>query len=85
MKKMHKKIFFIKKSLLLDNVTAKKVWSRVSSIPNFLLGNVISVYNGNTFKRVMITRARTGFKFGAFSITRKKITKKKLSKVRKKK
>ena len=68
----------------------QKIWSRASTIPFFLIGTIVSVYNGRDFKRIIITRKRIGFKFGEFSLTRKfkikkKITKSKLIKVAQKK
>jgi small subunit ribosomal protein S19 len=64
---------------------SKKVWSRSSQIPSFLLGKTISVYNGKEFKPVLITREKIGFKFGDFSITRKYGNKLKNSKLKNKK
>jgi small subunit ribosomal protein S19 len=49
----------------------KKIWSRCSTIPNFLVGETVSVHNGHEFKRIHITREKVGFKFGEFSFTRK--------------
>ena len=62
---------------------SKKVWSRSSQIPSFLLGKTISVYNGKEFKPVLVTREKIGFKFGDFSITRKYGNKLKKFKVKK--
>ena len=64
---------------------SKKVWSRSSQIPSFLLGKTISVYNGKEFKPVLVTREKIGFKFGDFSITRKYGNKLKNSKLKNKK
>jgi len=66
-------------------IKSKKVWSRSSQIPSFLLGKTISVYNGKEFKPVLITREKIGFKFGDFSITRKYGNKLKNSKLKNKK
>lgn len=46
------------------------IWARSSSIPAFLLGQTVSVYNGKEFKSIIITREKIGFKFGAFVLTR---------------
>jgi small subunit ribosomal protein S19 len=64
---------------------SKKVWSRSSQIPSFLLGKTISVYNGKEFKPVLVTSEKIGFKFGDFSITRKYGNKLKNSKLKNKK
>ncbi len=48
-----------------------KIWSRCSSIPGYLLGKRVYVYNGKTFKPLLITREHIGFKFGEFVLTRK--------------
>ena len=72
-------IFRVKKS-------QKKVWSRSSTIPNFLVGETVHIYNGREFKRINITREKVGFKFGEFSFTRKFVVKSKsaISKLKKK-
>lgn len=57
------------------NKSIKK--SRSVTIENSLCGLIIPVYNGIVFKRVLVKRARVGFKLGEFSITRKKYLKKK--------
>lgn len=48
-----------------------KLWCRSSVIPRLLVNTIVSVYNGCMFKRVVITPDKIGFKFGAFSYTRK--------------
>ncbi len=50
----------------------KKVWSRTSVIPSFLLGATVWVHNGKEFKKVLITEDKIGYKFGEFSTTRKR-------------
>ena len=50
----------------------KKVWSRSSTIPSFLLGATVWVHNGKEFKKVLITEDKIGYKFGEFSTTRKR-------------
>ena len=47
-----------------------KIWKRNSIIPESLIGSFVSIYNGNKFKKIMITREKVGFKFGEFSFTR---------------
>ena len=46
------------------------IWSRRSSIPKFLVGSTVFVYNGKLFKKLRITREKVGFKFGLFIKTR---------------
>ncbi len=70
------------KNLFFKDVNIK-VWCRNNVIPESLLGKRILIHNGNSFKRVLIVREKIGFKFGAFSITRKHSTK--LAKLKKKK
>ncbi len=50
----------------------KKIWSRSSTIPSFLLGATVWVHNGKEFKKVLITEDKIGYKFGEFSTTRKR-------------
>lgn len=50
----------------------KKIWSRSSTIPSFLLGATVWVHNGKEFKKVIITEDKIGYKFGEFSTTRKR-------------
>lgn len=57
-----------------------KIWSRRSVISSFFLDKKVLIYNGKEFKRILITRDKVGYKFGAFCFTRKhrvKIPKKK--------
>ena len=60
----------------------KKIWLRSCTILNSIVGTIISVYNGNEFKRIIITRGRVGFKFGEFSVTRKFRMKKKVNRTK---
>jgi small subunit ribosomal protein S19 len=60
----------------------QKVWSRSCTIPNLLIGTIVSVYNGRDFKRIIITRRRVGFKFGEFSLTRNFRVKKKVNRTK---
>lgn len=68
---------YIKFCLLRQEKINQKIWSRASTIPNSLVGTIVSIYNGCEFKRIIITRKRVGFKFGEFSLTRKFRMKKK--------
>lgn len=58
-----------------------KIWCRSSVIPSSLIGETVFVHNGKEFKRILITREKTGFKFGEFSFSRKYTLKQKTSKV----
>jgi ribosomal protein S19 len=69
------KIFLKKKAIKLT-----QIWSRRSSIPGYLVGKKISIYNGKTFKKIFITREKIGFKFGDFCFTRNSFQKKKQNK-----
>jgi len=61
---------FIKK--ILNKQKINFVWSRQSVIPAYLIGITILVHNGRFFKKLLVTREKVGFKFGAFIITRTK-------------
>lgn len=72
---------FLQNSILEEK--NKKIWSRSSTIPFFLINTRAHVHNGKIFKKIFITRAKVGYKFGAFSFTRqftRKIKKKLLKK-----
>jgi len=49
----------------------KIIWSRNSTIPSFLIGQAVFIYNGIQMIKVHITREKVGFKFGEFAPTRK--------------
>ncbi len=67
------KFHYIHNSILrLTTRKMKKVWSRSSTIPSFLLGATVWVHNGKEFKKVIITEDKIGYKFGEFSTTRKR-------------
>ena len=69
---------FLKKHILKKK--SIKVWSRNSSIPFHMLEQIVSVYNGKEFKKIYISREKIGYKFGAFSFTRKFTKKKTITK-----
>jgi ribosomal protein S19 len=63
---------FVDTFLLLNKKRKKNmIWSRRSTITANLIGQTVYVHNGKEFKRVFITRAKVGFKFGQFIFTRK--------------
>lgn len=60
------------------NIILKKkidIWSRRSSIPHFLINKIVFVHNGKTFKKLLITREKVGFKFGEFVFTKTRLKK----------
>ena len=85
------KVLFIEKSIISlskkikNNKKKLKVYSRSSSIPNFLINKFILIYDGKEFRKSYITREKVGYKFGEFAYSRKKNdVKKKFKKVKKK-
>lgn len=70
-------IFLLKKPLKNKNLY---IWSRQSAIPFFLLNTTVFVHTGKIFRKLVITREKIGFKFGAFIKTRTKASNKKLKK-----
>ncbi len=62
----------VKTKTNLKSRKIKKIWSRSSTIPSFLLGATVWVHNGKEFKKVLITEDKIGYKFGEFSTTRKR-------------
>jgi small subunit ribosomal protein S19 len=72
---------YIQKKILKK--TLQKIWSRSSSIPFCLVGKRVLIHNGNEFKKIFITREKVGYKFGAFSSTRKFTKKIKIKKTKK--
>lgn len=49
-----------------------EVKSRQSSIPEFLLNKTVFIHNGKTYKKLLITREKLGYKFGEFAFTKVK-------------
>jgi small subunit ribosomal protein S19 len=68
---------FVDTSIFKTKKNQKKIWSRSSTIPNFLVGETVFIHNGRELKRINITREKVGFKFGEFSFTRKFVAKSK--------
>lgn len=71
---------FVHSKLIINKINKKKIWYRSSVIPYFLIDSFVFIHNGNSFKKIFITREKVGFKFGEFSQTRKFIKHKKLVK-----
>lgn len=55
---------------ILDGKKKIEIWSRQSSIPGFLIDKTVFIHNGKTFKKLLITREKIGFKFGEFAFTK---------------
>lgn len=70
--------FFYKKKLLSTKII--KIWSRQSVISELFIGKQVSIYNGQKFKKILITRDNVGYKFGDFCLTKKYSSKIKTSK-----
>ena len=66
---------FLSKFLIKKESQITKIWTRNSVIPSKLLGQSVSIYNGQFFKKLLITQEKIGFKFGDFVLTRKYISK----------
>jgi len=66
---------FVSRFLIKKELHLSKIWTRNSVIPAKLVGLSVSVYNGQFFKKVVITQEKIGFKFGDFVLTRKYISK----------
>lgn len=69
---------FIKTNLIKNlNSSNLKIWSRSSTIASSFLNKTVQIYNGKTFKKLLIKREHLGFKFGEFCFTRNYSKKKK--------
>lgn len=72
MKRSAWKNCYIASSIYKTQTNLKKnIWSRQSTIPEFLIGKYVLVHNGKNFLKVYITREKVGYKFGEFAKTRK--------------
>ena len=58
-------------STKFKNAKKKVVWSRSSTVPEFLVGQAVFIHNGKDFIKSYITREKVGFKFGEFAYTRR--------------
>jgi len=88
MSKSKHKIKILPRTLLKTKIGDDKyisIWQRTAHIPNFLVGELVKVYNGREFKIIKITKERIGFKFGEFVPTRKPYVYKGKKKIIKKK
>ena len=66
---------FLSRCLIKKDSQISKIWIRNSVIPVKLLGLSVSVYNGQFFKKLLVTQEKIGFKFGDFVLTRKYVSK----------
>ncbi len=62
------KYIFISK---FKNIKISKFFYRSCIIPKFFLKKTISIYKGNIFMKMLVTRHHIGFKLGEFGVTRK--------------
>jgi small subunit ribosomal protein S19 len=72
--------FFKQNGSIKKNQTV--ILNRSAEISPSLVGVKLSIYNGKTFKELIVTKEMVGYKAGEFSFTRAKFTfkKKKLKK-----
>lgn len=76
--------YFINNSFFKQSLKKKKlVWLKNTTITGNLKGHIVFIYNGKEFKKLYITGAKIGFKFGQFIFTRN-YTQKKIIKGKKK-
>lgn len=69
--------YFISSDFFKRKIKKKNlVWLKNSTITGDLKGQIVFVYNGKEFKKLYITGAKIGFKFGQFIFTRKYTQKK---------
>lgn len=61
---------FFKKKYLKNKLF--KIWSRDSIILSHFINYKVLVHSGNTFKKLVISREKVGYKFGEFCTTRAK-------------
>ncbi len=64
---LYKNIFITK----FKNIKIPKIFCRTSTIPRTFLKKTISLYKGNIFIRVLITKYHISYKLGEFGVTRK--------------
>lgn len=70
-----------KNILLLNNSSNKnKIFNKNLTISESLLNKIFLIYNGKEFKKLLIDRAKIGFKFGEFISTKKHTRKSKIIK-----
>jgi len=67
--------FFLEKCFIKKISNKQKInfiWSRQTAIPGYLINTTVLVHNGKFFRKLVVTREKIGFKFGAFILTRTK-------------
>lgn len=62
--------YFINSVFFKQKTKKNLIWSKDTTITGDLKGQTVFVYNGKDFKKVFITGAKIGFKFGQFIFTR---------------
>ena len=81
-KKLKNKINYISPNLIrltyliklnpVHHFSEKKIYNRASVIPSICLGNKVSIHTGRSFRAKNINKWMLGFKFGEFTLTRKR-------------
>lgn len=67
---------FINNTIFKQKKTNKiLIWSKNITITGNLKNKTVFVYNGKEFKKLFITGAKVGFKFGQFIFTRTAVSK----------
>lgn len=75
--------YISKKLLKTKTYSAQKpltIWARNSTIPSKLINKLVLIHTGKTFKKILITREKVGYKFGEFAPTRQYCKHKKVKK-----
>jgi small subunit ribosomal protein S19 len=70
----------INKKSYFENKKKIEIMSRQSSIPGFLLNKTVFIHNGKTYKKLVVTREKLGYKFGEFAFTKIKAKTKEVNK-----
>ena len=73
-KSIWRKIFFIKKSGILNlkkQAKSNKIFDRKSLIPLCFTNLSLFVHKGNNYRKMNIFRSNIGYKFGEYAYTRK--------------
>ena len=56
----------------VHHFSEKKVYNRSSKIPKVCLGDRVSIHTGKSFRSKNVNRWMVGFRFGEFTLTRKR-------------
>lgn len=61
----------LSKATMLRQTKHIYIFDKSSMIPKSFIGLPVSIYKGNLFRKIVVTRYLAGFKFGEFTHTRK--------------